>query len=87
MNLKDFLRRVIYKEKATSESYIRYLRKIGVNIGEDCIFYDPSQSPIVTFLVIIVPLPMKTLFPTVTCPDAPNISPSCSFRSFKTNQE
>lgn len=46
MNLKDFLRRVIYKEKATSESYIRYLRKIGVNIGEDCIFYDPSQSPI-----------------------------------------
>ena len=38
MNLKDFLKRVVYREKATSESYIRYLRKMGVNIGEDCIF-------------------------------------------------
>ena len=46
MNLKDFLKRVVYREKATSESYIRYLRKMGVNIGEDCIFYAPSQSPI-----------------------------------------
>lgn len=46
MNLKDFLKRVVYREKATSESYIRYLCKIGVNIGEDCIFYAPSQSPI-----------------------------------------
>ena len=46
MDLKDFFKRVIYKEKATSESYIKYLRKMGVNIGEDCIFYAPSQSPI-----------------------------------------
>lgn len=29
MNLKDFLKRVVYREKATSESYIRYLRKMG----------------------------------------------------------
>lgn len=46
INLKGFLKRVVYGERATSESYIRYLRKLGVNIGEDCIFYAPSQSPI-----------------------------------------
>lgn len=46
MNLKDVFKRVIYGEKGTSESYIRYLRKMGVNIGEDCVFYAPSQSPI-----------------------------------------
>ena len=46
MNLKNLLKRVIYREKATSESYIRYLRGLGVSIGEDCTFYAPSQSPI-----------------------------------------
>ena len=46
MNLTALLKRVVYREKATSETYIKYLRKLGVSIGDDCIFYDPSQSPI-----------------------------------------
>lgn len=46
MNLTNLLKLIIYREKATSETYIKYLRKIGVSIGEDCTFYAPSQSPI-----------------------------------------
>lgn len=40
------IKRIVYKEKATSETYINYLRKLGVSIGDDCTFYAPSQSPI-----------------------------------------
>lgn len=46
--IKEFAKRIIYGEKATSELYIASLRKQGVKIGEDCIFYDPSQSPVDT---------------------------------------
>lgn len=46
MNLTKFLKYIMYREKATSETYIKYLRKLGVSIGEDCTFYAPSQSPI-----------------------------------------
>lgn len=46
MNVTALIKRIVYKEKATSETYIDYLRKLGVSIGEDCTFYAPSQSPI-----------------------------------------
>lgn len=46
MNVMALIKRIVYKEKATSETYIDYLRKLGVSIGDDCTFYAPSQSPI-----------------------------------------
>lgn len=46
MNFASLLKRIVYRERASSESYIKYLRKLGVDIGEDCTFYAPSQSPV-----------------------------------------
>lgn len=46
MKIIYLLKHLIYRERATSEKYIKYLRNLGVSIGEDCIFYAPSQSPI-----------------------------------------
>lgn len=46
MKISDILKQLVYKERATSEKYINFLRKLGVEIGDDCIFYAPSQSPI-----------------------------------------
>lgn len=46
MALKNILKHIIYREKATSESYIKYLRSIGVSIGDDCVFYAPTYSPV-----------------------------------------
>lgn len=37
------IRTVYFGEKATSESYIRYLRKKGVQIGKGTTFYAPHQ--------------------------------------------
>lgn len=42
--IKSFLRKMIFKEKATSESYIQYLRKLGMSIGEDCTIYAPKNT-------------------------------------------
>lgn len=42
--IKKFLRKIVLKEKASSESYIKYLRNIGVSIGDDVIIYSPSNS-------------------------------------------
>ncbi|MFR2735662.1 MAG: acyltransferase [Blautia producta] len=41
---RKIIKRMIYKERASSESYISYLRKKGIDIGEDCIFYSPKDS-------------------------------------------
>lgn len=42
--IKAFLKKILFKEKATSESYIRYLRNIGMKIGEDCTIYAPKNT-------------------------------------------
>lgn len=42
--IRNFLKKIIFKEKATSESYIQYLRKLGMSIGEDCTIYAPKKT-------------------------------------------
>lgn len=44
--IKDIIKRFIYREKSSSDSYIKHLRKIGVAIGEDCTIYSPRTTTI-----------------------------------------
>ena len=44
MNFKELIKKIIYKEKFNSESYIKYLRSIGMSIGEDCDIYVPTKT-------------------------------------------
>ena len=43
MKMKKILKKIIYREKATSESYIAYIRSLGVQIGEECTIYSPTK--------------------------------------------
>lgn len=42
--IKAFLRKILFREKATSEAYIQYLRNLGMSIGEDCTIYAPKNT-------------------------------------------
>lgn len=42
--LKKILKRIVYKEKSNSEEYIRFLRKKGIEIGENCTIYVPTKN-------------------------------------------
>lgn len=44
MGIRDKAKKLIYGAKYSSESYINYLRSIGVTIGEDCTIYVPSKT-------------------------------------------
>ena len=45
MNLiKRIARKLVMGKRSDSESYIRYLRSIGVQIGEDVTIYVPSKT-------------------------------------------
>lgn len=44
IQIKDILKKVVYREKASSESYIEYIRSLGVKIGEDCTIYAPTKT-------------------------------------------
>lgn len=44
MKIKEFFRKLILKEKSSSDEYIKFLRKKGVTIGEDVSFYSPSNT-------------------------------------------
>lgn len=44
MSLKDIIKKLIYKEKYNSETYVKYLRKLGMSIGEETIIYEPRYS-------------------------------------------
>lgn len=46
MNLKNKIKVKILGYRATSESYITYLRKIGVQVGEDVVLYRPLNTTI-----------------------------------------
>lgn len=46
MKLKDVFKKIIWGPKASSESYIQYLRKIGVCVGEDVTIYAPMKTTI-----------------------------------------
>ena len=39
MGLREVLKKLVYGVKYSSESYINYLRGIGVTIGDDCTIY------------------------------------------------
>lgn len=42
--IKDFIKKIVYREKASSETYINYLRNKGICIGEDCTIYAPCKT-------------------------------------------
>lgn len=46
--LKKLIKKLILKEKYNSDSYIKYLKKIGVRIGEDVTIYVPQKTLIDT---------------------------------------
>lgn len=48
MVIKEFAKKIVLKEKYNSDSYIKYLKKIGVRIGEDCTIYTPQKTLIDT---------------------------------------
>ena len=44
MGVKEVLKKIAYGKRYSSETYIDYLRRIGVKIGEDCTIYVPSKT-------------------------------------------
>lgn len=46
MKIKARIKGLIYGHKASSESYIAHLRKIGVSVGEDVTIYAPMKTVI-----------------------------------------
>lgn len=44
MSIKLLVRKLVFKHKASSDTYIKYLRNLGVEIGKDCIFYGPNNT-------------------------------------------
>lgn len=46
MNIKDFLKTIIYGSKANSDSYIDYLRSKGMSIGNNTTIYVPTKTSI-----------------------------------------
>ena len=43
-SIKRFIKRVIYRERADSESYVNHLRNVGVEIGDGTTFIDPRTT-------------------------------------------
>ncbi len=46
--IRNLLRKILYGKKATSESYITYLRSLGMRIGEETTIYVPTKTQIDT---------------------------------------
>lgn len=46
MILRNIMRRFIYRERAKSDTYIKFLRKKGVHIGEGCTIFFPRNTVI-----------------------------------------
>ena len=44
MRIKDIFKRLKYGVRYNSASYIKYLRKIGITIGERTTIYDPKST-------------------------------------------
>lgn len=42
--LREWVKKILLGKRYSSESYINYLRNIGVKIGEDCVIYVPSKT-------------------------------------------
>ncbi len=48
MGIKKVVKSILLREKRSSETYIAYLRKLGIKIGNGCIIYDPTNIKIDT---------------------------------------
>lgn len=46
MLIKSVLKKIIMRERADSDSFIKYLRNRGIRIGERCKIYDPKTTMI-----------------------------------------
>ena len=50
MNLKNkiikLIKKTVYREKYSSETYIKYLRSLGMRIGEDTVIFSPTRTTI-----------------------------------------
>lgn len=46
MGIRDFVRKIVLKEKSSSESYVAYLRSKGMAVGEDVTIYVPQKTTI-----------------------------------------
>ena len=44
--LKKIIKSIVYRYAATSDSYIKYLRKIGAQIGEDVVIFAPHRATV-----------------------------------------
>lgn len=42
----NIIKKIIKREKYNSDTFIKYLRKAGVDIGEDCKIYAPNKTEI-----------------------------------------
>ena len=43
MAIKKLLKRILYRNKSDSQTYVNYLKKIGMDIGERVVIYDPRS--------------------------------------------
>ena len=46
MWIKRIIKKIIYRERAYSDTYVEYLRRIGVEIGDGTTFIDPKTTTI-----------------------------------------
>lgn len=44
MRIKKMIRRIIYKEKASSQAYVSYMRNRGARIGERVTIFEPTDT-------------------------------------------
>ena len=44
MVFKEIIKRILLGKRYNSDTYIRYLRSRGMEIGKDCIIYVPSKT-------------------------------------------
>lgn len=44
MNITRIIKKLVYRHKCDSETYIKYLKSRGCKIGKDCFFYSPKHS-------------------------------------------
>lgn len=44
--IKSFIKRIIYRNRTDSKNYVRYLRRLGMQIGEGTTFIDPRNTVI-----------------------------------------
>lgn len=44
--IRSVLKKLIYREKSDSATYVKHLRKLGVQIGDDVTVYDPFRTEV-----------------------------------------